>query len=94
MDILNSNPLKISSELEVMALLDIICFGRPYSPEQVWKFIEAEDVEELLSSESTIFNLMGDLDRAEAKCQALGEYNSRPLPAMWAETGAAEQSHF
>jgi len=71
---------ELRSDSDVVSLLEIVCFGRPYSVEQVWAFMEAEEIDELVKGEATIFSLMGDLDRAEAKLQILGVNNERPFP--------------
>lgn len=72
----------IESENAIVILLDIACHGRPYTPEQVWFWIEEDEIDELLSGESTLFNVMACLDSIEARGEPLEPCHSRPMPKM------------
>jgi hypothetical protein len=58
-------------DYELAMLLDIVCHGRPYSPKEVWSWLEEDDIECLRSGEMTVFIIMQELDSLQQRGEKL-----------------------
>lgn len=70
---------KLLKDYEISILIDIACHGRPYSPQEVWQWMDLEDIESLRHGEITVFEFMPALDSLQERGAALPPSDTHSL---------------